>query len=178
MWKNKILSLENLCKRRCNQLPTTTCVLCHSNIESVDHLFIQSPFARRVRYYFVNLLHLPVSPLSMNDIWSFWRLGLRPSIRDMGVLVVKVIVWNIWLVRNDCIFNANVVPSYSFILKINRMFLSWVSAVFEGSQAKLEDSMAFVRWSLDFLNPRVEETGWEQYIIRGGASPRWKLGLS
>lgn len=46
------------------------------------------------------------------------------SNRDMWVLVVKALVWNIWFVRNDCIFNANVVPAHILILKINLMLLS------------------------------------------------------
>lgn len=32
VWKNKILSLENLELRRCNKLSTVTCVMYHSNI--------------------------------------------------------------------------------------------------------------------------------------------------
>lgn len=38
-WNNKILTLTNLETRRCNRLPTATCVMCHSAIETADHLF-------------------------------------------------------------------------------------------------------------------------------------------
>lgn len=46
-------------------------------------------------------------------------------IRDLGDLVVKALVWNIWLVRNGRIFNATEVLTFLHILKINRIILSW-----------------------------------------------------
>lgn len=30
---------------------------------------------------------------------------------------MKAIVWNIWFVRNDCIFNANVLPAHALYLE-------------------------------------------------------------
>lgn len=84
-----------------------------------------------------------------------------PSLRVMGDLVVKVIVWNIWLVRNDCIFNAYVIPIQSLYVKINRILLSWFSAASDGVKEKIEGSMLIVQWSLEFTNALVEETGGE-----------------
>lgn len=43
-WDNKILTLEDLAKRRCIKLPTAICILCFNDIESSHHLFIQRPF--------------------------------------------------------------------------------------------------------------------------------------
>lgn len=68
-WKNKILTLENLESRKCNRFPIATCVLCHSAIESVDHLFLQCSFARQVWDYFVRLLHLPDLPMPLHSVW-------------------------------------------------------------------------------------------------------------
>lgn len=82
---------------------------------------------------------------------------MRPPCRDMGDLLVKSIVWNIWLARNDCIFSANILPTHAFILKIDRMLLSWFSTVADGSRVKLEDLISSIRRSLKFLGPRVEE---------------------
>lgn len=59
VWKNKILSLENLEKRRCNKLPTATCVMCHEGVKFVDHLFLHRSFAKHVWEDFVRLFHLP-----------------------------------------------------------------------------------------------------------------------
>lgn len=44
-WDNKILTLENLAKRGCNQCSTDTCVLCHYATEIIDHLFAKCNFA-------------------------------------------------------------------------------------------------------------------------------------
>lgn len=38
--KNKILTLENIAFRKCNKLRTSTCVICHAELESIDLLFI------------------------------------------------------------------------------------------------------------------------------------------
>lgn len=37
---------------------------------------------------------------------------------------MKALVWNIWLSKNDRIFNANILPALGIILKSNRMILS------------------------------------------------------
>lgn len=72
--------------------------------------------------YFVRLLQLLEPPLTMRVLWSSWRALVRPLGRDIGDLVVKSLVWNIWLAKNDCIFNTNVLPAYVVILKIDRIF--------------------------------------------------------
>lgn len=69
VWKNKVLSLENLEKRCCNRLPTATCVMCNAEIESVDHHFLKCSVAGQVWKYFVRLLQLPEPPDSMVDLW-------------------------------------------------------------------------------------------------------------
>lgn len=45
--------------------------------------------------------------------------------------MVKVLVWNALLARNNCMFNANVVPVHIIILKINHMLVSWFAATSE-----------------------------------------------
>lgn len=95
VWKNKIISLENLEKRWCNRLPTATCLMCHSENESVDHLFIMCSFTKQVCDYFVKLLLLLDPPQSMLHLWDTWRFLLSLSRRELGDLVVKVCVWNI-----------------------------------------------------------------------------------
>ncbi|XP_039123372.1 uncharacterized protein LOC120259989 [Dioscorea cayenensis subsp. rotundata] len=137
-WKNKILSLENLTVRRCNRLPTDTCVLCHAGSESCDHLFIDCSYTKQVWEHFIRLLHFPSAPTSLKDLWGHWRTGLANKKRIFGDLVAKAIVWNICLARNDCIFNDNVLHINSLILKIARMIMSWCSSVSEGLREKME----------------------------------------
>lgn len=47
-------------------------------------------------------------------------------------------------------------PTEAFILKIDRMLLSWVDILADGAKMKLEDPIASVCHSLKFLRPRVE----------------------
>lgn len=123
-WNNKILTLDNLVNRRCNRLPTATCVLCRSTIESVDHLFVLCPVASQVWAFFVRLLHLLDLTRSLQALWSTWRLSLRPTLLVVETLVPKAIVWNIWLARNDYIFNNITLPVHALLLKIDHMLLS------------------------------------------------------
>lgn len=94
----------------------------------------------------------------MSSIWGSLRLSVHPILREMCDLVVKAFMWNVWLVRNDCIFNANVIPGHAIIMKIDRMLLHWFSTVSNSGQLKLADSMARIRHSLEFLGPHAEES--------------------
>lgn len=132
--------------------------MCHSAIEFVDHLFTQCSFVRQIWGYFCRLLHLSEPPLSMINLWDSWRPLVRSSMREMGDLVVKALIQNIWHAKNDCIFNAIVVPTHVIILKIICMLLSWFSTVTEGAQEKLKDSMTTIRCCLEFHRPRAEES--------------------
>lgn len=62
VWKNKVSSLDNLAKKRCNRLPTSTCVLYNAGIESVDHLFLSCQylniFGVSFRICFIFRIHL------------------------------------------------------------------------------------------------------------------------
>lgn len=84
-------------------------------------------------------------------------MSVRHSQRDIGDLVVKTLVWNIWLTRNECIFNAKILHVHDVILSIDRMILLWCSSATDRSHGKLEDSLKCIRRSLEFLGPRAEE---------------------
>lgn len=90
--KNKILSLKNLELRRCNKLQTATCVMCHADVEMVDHLFLHCSFAQEVWGYFCRLLLFLEPPSSMRSIWLAWRSTVRPAFRISADLVVKALV--------------------------------------------------------------------------------------
>ncbi|XP_039122026.1 uncharacterized protein LOC120258641 [Dioscorea cayenensis subsp. rotundata] len=167
VWKNKVLSLENLELRRCNNLPTATCVMCHTNMESVDHLFLHCSLANEVWVFFCRLLSVPEPPDSMHLIWSSWRNSVRPEARLSVDFPVKALTWNIWLARNDRIFNAKILPTHCIIININRMLLSWFDALANSAKEKLEDSMSKVKRSLEFLGSRSQLVG-EGYTCRGG----------
>lgn len=59
VWRDKILTLENLAFRRYNKLPATTCVLCHADCEYVDHCFRHCQFMQPIWSFFLPLFGLP-----------------------------------------------------------------------------------------------------------------------
>lgn len=124
-WKNKILTLKNLAKRRYNTLPTTTCIMCHSAGESVVYLFLHYNFAEQIWGYFGCLLQLPDVPSSLQEMWSSWRLTLRLFVREFGDLLIRAITQNIWIERNTRIFNDKSPHLSSIMLKIVYMLVLW-----------------------------------------------------
>lgn len=73
-------------------------------------------------YYFSLILGLPELPQYMSSLWGLWRSMVRPSLRNMGDLIVKAIAWNVWLAKNDHIFNANAISGHVIMLKVDCMF--------------------------------------------------------
>lgn len=108
-------------------------MICHKGVAFVNHLFIHCLLAK--------------------FIWDY--LGMMNRVR--GFLIVKAIVWNIWLTRNVCIFYNIVLSVLAIILKIDLMIPSWFSAVADEARAEFEESIFTVGRSLEFLGQRVEE---------------------
>ncbi|XP_039123614.1 uncharacterized protein LOC120260240 [Dioscorea cayenensis subsp. rotundata] len=158
-WKNKILSLENLAKRCCNRLPTDTCVLCHADVESVDHLFLMCQFSREVWSSLCRFLQFPALPRSMDQLWGVWRSAVRPAARVFGDLFVKAYVWSIWFTRNDYIFAAKCDSPLVVSMKTAHMLLSWYSAASVGVREKIAEPISSIRRSLEFVGPRSEGEG-------------------
>ncbi|XP_039128452.1 uncharacterized protein LOC120264696 [Dioscorea cayenensis subsp. rotundata] len=142
--------MDNLERRRCNRLPTATCVLCHLAIETMDHLFFQCSFARHIWGYFTRLCQLPDAPRDRIAVWGDWRAAVRPTCRLTGDLIVKAIVWSIWLARNACIFNAITMSSDAILYKIDHLLLFWFSSAPEGTREKLDFATSAIHRSLEF----------------------------
>lgn len=100
-WKNRILTLDNLAIHKCNRLPTTTFAICNSNIEIVNHLFITYPYADRLWNFFGHLFNVTWFPSSLLDVWDSRKTRLPSSKRNTWDSVLHVIVWCIWLERNE-----------------------------------------------------------------------------
>ena len=112
-WDNKFITLDNLTTRGCNRLPTTTCILCHGVIETADHLFICCPIAIFVWNHFPRDLGANMTANFMAHLRDGWYRGLDPSHRPSWSLLVRAIVWQIWLERNDCMFNFITFSAFS-----------------------------------------------------------------
>lgn len=120
---NKILTLENLALRRCNLMHSITCVLCHTDVESADHLLIHCLVAYNIWNFFGQLLGLSRVPRSLVDLWGDWRKNIKKSLIFLWDLLTRAITWNLWLERNACIFSCICNPTVTIISKIAHMLL-------------------------------------------------------
>lgn len=131
-------------------MPTPTCVMCHADVESVDHLFTLCPFASLIWSHFGQLFGLRESPYSLTELWGNWRSSISKSIRVCWDMLIRAIIWNIWLERNARIFNFTCASSNSIVAKIVHMVLLWFNAVPDSKRAKLEEPMQKIKRSLEF----------------------------
>lgn len=83
---------------------------------------------------------------------------MQPLVRDFCDLFVKALVWNVWLIRNDIIFNANTVPVHAIILKVDHMLLSLFSNCTDNFKGKLKEPMKSISRSLEFIGSQSEGT--------------------
>jgi hypothetical protein len=120
MWfvhQKEILTKDNLVKR--NWQGSSKCCFCDHE-ETVQHLFIQCPFAKIV--WSIVRMALNISPpLNINNLFGTWLNGL-PKTEKVHIRVgTYAISWAIWHVRNDFIFNKSHFPLFFY-----RLFL-WLS---------------------------------------------------
>lgn len=159
VWRDKILSLENLAAIKCNKLPTTTCVFCYTDSESVDHLFRHYQFVQPIWSFFLRLFGLLELPSFMVDVWGSWWFKLRPCIRALEGAIVKVVVWHVWLARNDCMFNAVSLSPHSVVSKVAHILILWFSTTPTSQPAKFDEHASTIHRSLAFSGQRVDPSG-------------------
>ncbi|XP_039120608.1 uncharacterized protein LOC120257033 [Dioscorea cayenensis subsp. rotundata] len=88
-WDDKILTLEKLALRRCNPFPTPTCVMCHADVESSQHLFTHCPVAVHIWRFFGQLFEVRGSPNSLKDLWGNWLPDSKRAKLDEPLKTVK-----------------------------------------------------------------------------------------
>ncbi|XP_039136185.1 uncharacterized protein LOC120273588 [Dioscorea cayenensis subsp. rotundata] len=150
VWNRKILTLDTLFARGCNKLPSATCLLCCSDIESIDHLFFRCRFSREHLEPSRSRLFFPTYPSTSLDLWGSWFRELDPILRLPCSLIARVVLWHIWLARNNRVFNSVFISRPTVFLNICHMYLSWMSVVLAKELRKLEDSIAAVRRCIQF----------------------------
>ncbi|XP_039134367.1 uncharacterized protein LOC120271756 [Dioscorea cayenensis subsp. rotundata] len=155
--ERKILTLDTLFARGCNKLPTATCLLCCSDTESIDHLFFRCPLARDIWDRLASIFSFPCIPSSCSDLWDDWYRELSPRLTLSCSLIARVFLWQIWLARNNCIFNSVFIPWHALFLKICHMYISWIPVVPARDLHRLEESIAAVRRCIQFPGPPHEE---------------------
>lgn len=79
----------------------------------------------------------------------------------MGGIIVKAIVWIIWLSKNVCIFSVISSSSQSVISKMAHVLISWFSAAPVSQHVKFEEHISTIRHSLAFYGPYDDSTSEE-----------------
>jgi hypothetical protein len=117
MWflqKKVILTKDNLAKR--NWQGDVRCCFCDHE-ENIQHLFLTCPFTRmiwRIIYMTFNI----TPPLNITNLFGKWLNGV-PKIEKAHIRVgVCAVLWAIWKVRNDCIFNKKSFPSFLQVIPL------------------------------------------------------------
>jgi cellulose synthase/poly-beta-1,6-N-acetylglucosamine synthase-like glycosyltransferase len=117
MWfvfKKVILTKDNLVKR--NWHGCTKCCFCDQN-ETIDHLFISCPFARMIWRIVYMTFNIP-PPSNITNLFGNWLNGVAK--KDKGRIRVGVcaLIWAVWNVRNDFIFNKKTFPSFMQVIPL------------------------------------------------------------
>jgi hypothetical protein len=96
---NKIMTRDNLKKRNLNR--PETCVFCSCN-ESIQHLFFKCIVAKLVWVEIADFFGKPVGA-NLDSIEQYW---LANKSNDALNSIYIVVLWSIWRLRNDIIFNG------------------------------------------------------------------------
>lgn len=110
LMQNKQLTGDNLSKR--NIVGPHSCAMCRNSEETVSHMFIDCDFTKEV--WKLTLLGLHASPpqhSSVADLFTEWfqcyphNIPNNPLWFHIWISIPKFLCWEIWLTRNDRIFN-------------------------------------------------------------------------
>lgn len=138
MLHGRTLTTDNL-KRRGLAL-AGRCSFCHQNDEDIYHCFLDCSFSSQVWNYF--LLNCPGRERSLHTvsdtIFSFRNFcgSRRGKIRWRPLF--HVILWNLWLERNNRVFEGTATEIGSFIQKVKTTIWSWCLGVPELKNTRLE----------------------------------------
>ena len=101
--KGVVLTKDNLFKR--NWRGSNKCCFC-INEETIQHLFIECPFAR-LAWWAVQCAFNLSPPLSIENLFGNWLNGIPKLLKSQLLVGASALCWSIWLCRNDAVFNKN-----------------------------------------------------------------------
>ena len=111
MWflqRKVILTKDNLLKR--NWQGATKCCFCEHE-ETIQHLFFDCPFTK-VLWRIVHLAFNITPPKNTTNLFGNWLNRVNKKDKEHIRVGVCDLLWAIWHVRNNFIFNKSSFPSF------------------------------------------------------------------
>ncbi|KAI0493539.1 hypothetical protein KFK09_023657 [Dendrobium nobile] len=112
--------------RKKGLLITSKCQCC-ANLETVHHVFVSSPIAVKVWNYFEEIFHVNGGgpTCSVFNLLEVWMVSVKGHVRNV---IPLLIIWFIWLARNDSRFNDVGMNHLTIIARIKEKILALFSA--------------------------------------------------
>lgn len=103
------------------------CVLCHSEVETVNHLFMHCPYAKEVQQWLFNWCGIRHQNFdTVLDLIVFARSwGTDQKRKGIGSTILYCYLWCLWLSRNDRVFKNLQVAVAKVMDNIMTMSFSW-----------------------------------------------------
>jgi hypothetical protein len=112
LYREAILNKDNLAKR--NWHGNNMCSFC-SNDETLQHLFFDYALAKFI-WRVVYLVSALAPPNNIRHMFGAWVHGMNSSNRQIFPIGIGTILWEIWLSRNDLVFNKVAISSYMQVI--------------------------------------------------------------
>ena len=122
MWflKRKVLlTKDNLAKRKWEG--SKKCCFCDQD-ETIQHLFIECPLAKMV-WRIVHMAFNIYPPKNITNLFGNWLRGVAKKLKAQIRVGVCALLWAIWNVRNDYIFNR---AQYLSFLQVVPLATHWI----------------------------------------------------
>jgi hypothetical protein len=100
----KNLTRDNLVKRQ--NVDDLSCLFCAES-ETCDHLFFDCAIASAIWAEVRQIMNLPDAHVTFSSIAELWKNSKKNVVANV---VFVVVLWTIWLTRNDMCFNRSVWP--------------------------------------------------------------------
>jgi hypothetical protein len=114
VYRKEILTKDNLKKR--NWQGSSRCCFCDHE-ETVQHLFIDCPFVKII-WAIVHMAFNITPPNSIDHMFGTWLNGIIKSEKVNIRVGICALLWAIWHVRNDFIFNGSKFPTFLQVIPL------------------------------------------------------------
>ena len=131
-----LLTKDNLAKR--NWQGSKKCCFCDQD-ESIHHLFISCPFAK-VIWRIVHMTFNLSPPTNITNLFGNWLRGINKKDKVQIRVGVCALLWAIWNVRNDFVFNK---PRASSFLQVIPLATHWIHTWSYLQPAERQQAMDF-----------------------------------